>query len=308
LGGYHLSQKPTVSKNNHARQLGFGYFGRTLSFFASCFDIGTNFYADMGFTNRIENATFRLDRFGKIQPDSTVRLGFRQIYSESEYNIRPKDSKINTMSFRTENFLVWNPNGKLNEYSLGLTSPLQFQNSSSLSFRLDHNDVRALFPFTFTDSEYALPALRYVYRQFNSSYDSDYRKKFYFSAAVRFGGFYSGTLRQYALGMTYRVQPWGNFSLNFEQNDIELPQPYGNDRLLLISPRVEINFSTTMFWTTFLQFNTQRNNFNINSRFQWRCKPMSDFFLVYSDNYFTDPLFKNKNRALVFKLNYWLTL
>jgi hypothetical protein len=113
-----------------------------------------------------------------------------------------------------------------------------------------------------------LPAQRYVFNQFNASYDSDYRKKFYFSAAVRVGEFYSGTLQQYSLNMTYRTQPWGNFSLSFEQNDIKLPEKYGTNRLLLVSPRVEINFSTQIFWTNFVQFNTQRNNFNVNSRLQ----------------------------------------
>jgi hypothetical protein len=33
---------------------------------------------------------------------------------------------------------------------------------------------------------------------------------------------------------------------------------------------------------------------------------MSDIFIVYTDNYFTDPLLRNKNRALVFKANFWL--
>ena len=35
---------------------------------------------------------------------------------------------------------------------------------------------------------------------------------------------------------------------------------------------------------------------------------MSDVFLVYTDNYFTDPFFKGKSRAIVFKMNYWLNL
>jgi len=87
-----------------------------------------------------------------------------------------------------------------------------------------------------------------------------------------------------------------------------LPKPYGSNSLFLIAPRLEINFSNNLFWTTFLQYNTQKNNFNINSRLQWRFKPMSDIYLVYTDNYYTDPLFKNKNRALVFKMNYWLNL
>lgn len=54
--------------------------------------------------------------------------------------------------------------------------------------------------------------------------------------------------------------------------------------------------------------NTQINNFNINSRLQWRYLPMSDLFIVYTDNYYSDPFMKNKNRGIVFKLNYWLTL
>lgn len=306
--GYHWSQKPTVTNDNTAKQFGAGYFGRTVSFFVDYFGIGSNYYADMGFINRLENPTYIVDRFGKIQSDTTIRLGFHQMYSETQFNIRPKDSKVNNHAFGTENFFVWNPNGTLNEYTLGLTYDVQFQNASSFGLRFDHNDVRALFPFSFTDSDHALPSSRYVFNQVNATYSSDYRKKFYFTAAVRAGGFYSGTLQQYSLEMTYRAQPWGNFSMNFEQNDIKLPTLYGSDRLLLVSPRVEINFSTKLFWTTFLQFNTQRNNFNVNSRLQWRYKPMSDFFLVYTDNYYTDPLFRNKSRAIVFKLNYWLTL
>ena len=54
-----------------------------------------------------------------------------------------------------------------------------------------------------------------------------------------------------------------------------------------------------------MQYNTQIKNFNINSRFQWRFKPLSDIYLVYTDNYLTDGLL-HKNRALVFKINYWI--
>lgn len=96
--------------------------------------------------------------------------------------------------------------------------------------------------------------------------------------------------------------------MTLQQARLHFPEPYGKNNLFLIAPRIEVNFTNNLFWTTFLQYNNQRNNFNINSRLQWRYKPMSDLFLVYSDNYFTDPFMKNKNRALVFKLNYWLNL
>ncbi len=52
---------------------------------------------------------------------------------------------------------------------------------------------------------------------------------------------------------------------------------------------------------------------NINSRLQWRFKPVSDLFIVYTDNYyysFDQPHdnFMPKNRSLVVKLTYWLNL
>jgi hypothetical protein len=54
---------------------------------------------------------------------------------------------------------------------------------------------------------------------------------------------------------------------------------------------------------------------NINSRLQWRFKPVSDLFLVYTNNYFAQNIpnypvnsFAVKNRAIVLKLTYWLNV
>ena len=118
----------------------------------------------------------------------------------------------------------------------------------------------------------------------------------------------NGTILRYQASIMYRAQPWGNFSVNVQNANLEFPGSYGKTSLFLIQPRIEINFSNRLFWTTFIQFNNQNNNLNFNSRLQWRYKPMSDLYLVYTDNYYTDPLFKNKNRAIVFKMNYWLNL
>jgi len=306
--GYHLSQKPTINGDNALKQLGAMYNGRKFLVFFDYARIGTNYYADMGFINRLENYTYRLNADGSAASDTVIRLGYSQLYSEAFYTIRPTTGSINTHSIGINNFALWNPDGSLNEHYINFSYNIDFKNTSVLGTSFQYNNTNAVFPFSFTESKFPLPKGQYLYNQLSISYDSDLRKKFMYSLSYSTGGFYNGTLNQYKIALKYRVQPWGNFGLNFEQNDIVLPEKYGNDRLLLISPRIEINFSNSMFWTTFLQFNTQRNNFNVNSRFQWRYKPMSDFFLVYTDNYFTDPLFKNKSRAIVFKLNYWLTL
>ncbi len=77
--------------------------------------------------------------------------------------------------------------------------------------------------------------------------------------------------------------------------------------LWLVGPRIDFTFSKKLFWTTFVQYNSRLDNLNINSRLQWRFAPVSDFFLVYTDNYITDPFsnFQSRNRALVAKLTFW---
>jgi hypothetical protein len=170
-----------------------------------------------------------------------------------------------------------------------------------------NNQVNLQFPISFTDGK-PLPKGNYKYSQFEIQYFSDTRKLISYTTSATIGSFYNGDLRSLAAGVILRSRPHVNVELKGEFNRITLPFPYGSTNLFLISPRVEVNFSTTVSWTTFLQYNTQQNNFNINSRFQYRFKPMSDIYLVYTDNYFTDPFLKNKNRAIVFKMNYWLNL
>jgi len=183
---------------------------------------------------------------------------------------------------------------------------LKFASTSQISISYNHNVINLLFPFTFINDE-PLPAGIYRFNQAELKYLSDQRRLFSVVTGVAFGTFYNGTREQYNFDVKYRAQPWGNFSMNFEQNNLKFPELYGTARLLLIGPRVEINFSRSLFWTTFLQYNTQDDNFNINSRFQWRFRPMSDLYIVYTDNYAVE-FWGPKHRALVIKLNYWFNL
>ena len=71
-----------------------------------------------------------------------------------------------------------------------------------------------------------------------------------------------------------------------------------------MGPKVDVTFRNNLFLTTFLQYNNQANNVNLNSRLQWRYKPASDLFIVYTDNYLPEN-FNLKSRAIVLKLTYW---
>ena len=83
--------------------------------------------------------------------------------------------------------------------------------------------------------------------------------------------------------------------------------PWGTTTFWLAGPRIDVTFTNKVYLTTFVQYNEQVDNVNINARFQWRYAPASDLFIVYTDNYFPEP-FNVKNRALVLKLTYWWNL
>ncbi|MFA5588639.1 MAG: hypothetical protein WC987_07705, partial [Mariniphaga sp.] len=103
----------------------------------------------------------------------------------------------------------------------------------------------------------------------------------------------------------YRFQPYVNFAMNFNYTDIHLPNPFERTRFWLLGPKLDVTFSENIFWTTFVQYNEQINNMNINMRFQWRYQPVSDIFVVYTDNYIPGS-WNSRNRALVLKITYWL--
>jgi hypothetical protein len=107
--------------------------------------------------------------------------------------------------------------------------------------------------------------------------------------------------------LVYRYQPYGSINLRFNYQYIDLPEPYASTALFLIGPRIDLTLSKSLFLTTFLQYNEQFENFNLNARLQWRFAPVSDFFLVYTDNY--DTLgWTPRNRSLVAKATYWLNI
>jgi hypothetical protein len=128
------------------------------------------------------------------------------------------------------------------------------------------------------------------------------------AGGVKFGKFYSADYLQVTTQLIGRKQPYFSFNMNAEYNDLRFPGQFGSQRFFLFGPQIEVNFTNNLFWTTFLQWNNQADNFNINSRLQWRYRSMSDIFLVFTDNYFVQGLFANKNRALVLKFNYWLNV
>ena len=134
------------------------------------------------------------------------------------------------------------------------------------------------------------------------------QSRFTYSFSTRFGGYYAdGSRSNINVDLGYRFQPFVNIAVSTNYNYIDLPKPWKHTSFWLVGPRVDITMTNKIFFTTFLQYNNQQKNMNVNTRFQWRYRPASDLFIVYTDNYYPSP-FAVRNRAIVLKFTYWWNL
>jgi hypothetical protein len=187
---------------------------------------------------------------------------------------------------------------------------ISLRNQSVFDAWIAHDYVELLKPFDPTNSgkDSLQTGSKHSWDAWGTSYTSKPQKLFTYAFSTRYGGYYAnGTRLNLTTDLGYRFQPFVNITLSTSYNRIALPKPWGVTNFWLIGPRIDVTLTNTFFFTAFVQYNNQQKNVNVNTRLQWRYKPASDFYIVYTDNYYTAPLFI-RNRALVLKFTYWWSM
>jgi hypothetical protein len=297
---YHHSINAVGNTDNFAHATWLMYNSRKLQAHWNHEYVGKNYFAEVGFVPRISNynpetESFEQRSYWRFEPN--LRLNFY-----------PNSTKINSHG----------PSLYLSDYldSAMVTTErkaragyrIKFINTSEFNAEFSLNQVKLFYDTDVTFSgNTPIIADIYKFNNLNVRYNSDKRKKLNYTLNLDYGEYYIGNKLTYGGSINFRKQPWGIFSINVQQNEITMPEGFQSTYLTLIGPKIELSFTKKLFFTTFIQYNTQIDNVNINTRFQWRFRPMSDLFIVYTDNYNSN-IFGIKNRALVVKFVYWLNL
>jgi len=269
------------------------YTDRNYSFFGGGSLIQKNHNAEAGFVPISGVYPGQLSGFGGLR---------RTFY--------PTHSPIATMGIGTELNVAAIPNGNLTDRNATAFYFFNFLNTSELNFAYNYTFQKLTANFNPIDSQVYTNFLtdeEFSWHSGSVNYRSDRRELVTYESEVNYGSFYNGSLLNLNGVLNYRYQPFGSLQVRFDYNDIRLPGGYGTEKLFIVSPRLDLTFTDKLFLTTFVQYNTLADNVNLNARFQWRYKPASDFFLVYTENYLPQT-FASKNRALVFKFTYWLNI
>ena len=289
---FHKSFSPNVKDKDVSTGASTEYFSRNWNFRFGAVFVGENFRSDLGFIRRT-------DVF-KISP--MIQRVFW-----------PKKGSILKHSLSVMPFYLWKPELSFenSDYTILTKWQAEYKNTSRLELEMFNRFTHLYDSFdpTSTDGGIPLPGDKdYHYTSFEASYNSDMRKTFAYNLSPSFGKFYNGNKVSMQAFLTWRLQPFISTSIQVNYDKINLPNPYSDASIWLIGPKFDITFNKNLFWATFIQYSSQRDNFSINTRLQWRFAPLSDLFVVYNDNYFTDNVFAPRVRSFNVKLTYWLNL
>lgn len=249
-------------------------------------DVGKGYQADVGYV---------------------PRRGYVKLYPQVARNFFPRSGQVLSHGPKIYSNYFFNRKMRQTDYEHVISYNFAFRSQSVLTPMYSNNYVQLLQPFDPTNMGKDTLA-RFTTHYWNNvgiDYVSKPQSIFTYSLSARYGGYYADGKRIYLLAdVGYRFQPYVNISLSANYNSIKLPQPWGKINFLLIGPRVDLTMSNKLFLTGFMQYNEQTDNINLNLRFQWRYKPASDLFIVFTDNYLPENM-SIRNRAVVLKFNYW---
>ncbi len=286
----HKSFQPGDQIGNFSTGAYLGKTSKYFNIFADAVYIDEDFTSDLGFVRRTDIV---------------------KITTSVEKVFWPKSDLINQYSFSVFPVITWRPglDFQKTDHNYILNGEIGFENQSKLSlgFANRYTFLTDEFDPTRTDGT-PLPANRgYDFNNFRIDYASNRANVLSVMARSTIGRFFNGNIFSLDGSLFLRILPKAQISLAVNYNKISLPDPYPSANLWLVSPKIELTFSKTLFWSTLVQYSNQENNLGINSRLQWRFAPLSDLFLVYNDNYFVNE-FSPRYRSINLKFTYWLNI
>ncbi|QTE38403.1 DUF5916 domain-containing protein [Mucilaginibacter gossypii] len=280
---------PGVSGHDYVLSDHFQYLSKYWTLYMQEEYVGENYNAEVGYVPRVG--------YVKLSP-----LLLRNFFPK-QGNILSHGIQLTSNYFFDESF------HRTDNESI-LSYLITFRNRATLSVSGINDYVRLLRPYDPTNiGKGLLPTgSEHNWNTIDVQFVSKPQNVFTYLLEVSHGGYYDKGVRNSVTSLIgYRFQPYVNIAINTSFNDLRLPQPFGHNTFWLVGPKIDVTFTNSLYFTTYIQYNEQVDNININTRLQWRYKPASDLFIVYGDNTTPSP-YTVKNRQLTLKWTYWCNL
>ncbi|SMO33307.1 hypothetical protein SAMN06265218_10172 [Fodinibius sediminis] len=173
-----------------------------------------------------------------------------------------------------------------------------------LEFDVRRNYERLQRPFDIRrDGSIILPVDEYVNWGIETAVETASYRKISAELNVKSGGFWSGSRTQYAAEITLRPFPGIELAPEYIRTNVRLEEDdFTTD---LVRLEANLDFTTSLFLTTNIQFDNLSNLLAMNNRLRWIIVPGSDLYLVYNHNWVDRAVgFRTIQRSGALKVSY----
>jgi hypothetical protein len=236
------------------------------------------------------------------------RDNFRRTYTTARFSPRPR-SMERIRQFRFEGSFDYieaadTSSVETRQSQVGLF--VEFENGDQAGINVADNYEFLVRPFT-PGPGVTLPVGGYGFQDMEATYTPGPQRRLTGTLLVRAGEYFNGTIRSVGfsrarLPLTDKFSVEPSVSLNW------IDTPLGAFRTDLIVARVNYTFTPRMFFSGLVQYNSASHTVSNNLRLRWEYSPGSELFVVYTEDWETDPLMPDRytelrNRGFVVKVN-----
>ena len=178
----------------------------------------------------------------------------------------------------------------------------QSGDSATLLTYTDNREVLTE-PFEISDGV-IIPIGDYSFNRYEIEVATGGQRQLIASMSFEGGDFYSGKRDTFEVQLDWQPSKHFTAVLQYEYNDIELPQ--GSFDTTLFQLRTDIAFNAEWAWITTAQFDNQSDVFGLNSRLQWVPKAGQEVYLIYNGGWLdeTETGFDKIGESATMKIGY----
>ena len=260
---------------------------------------------------------YNADRYGlqverlDVQPNFLPELGFlrrtdfRRNFALARFSPRPTSvPHVRKVTAQASLAYTTNTGSRLDTREQVGTVQTEFTNSDVAAVSYTDTFDRLVRPFAIAPG-IRIPPGAYNFHTTQLSYTGGQQRRYSGAVVYEFGPFYSGNRTSIALNAArLEVTPQLSVEPGLSANWVDLAE--GSFTATVFRSRVTYTMTPRMFVSGIVQYNSTSTAVGSNIRFRWEYRPGSELFVVYTDEYNTDPIAASdplRSRALVIKFN-----
>jgi hypothetical protein len=254
----------------------------------SVLNVDDSFQADIGFVRRTGVRKHFVDAGIRPRPQWLRKFGFIEFHPHNRLN-RYTDLDNDEVT-RSDHWAV----------------SLFFERGGFIEYAVNPRMDTLITPFDIRP-DVSIPVGRYDWNEYQLTLETDRSRVLSGSFTLTNGGFWDGAQNAQRIAVVLRPSYRLLVDVGLQRNDITLHTPVAAFTTNLLTVRTAYSFSTNMFLDSLLQYNTDVKQFNANVRFNLIHRPLSDLFVVYNEQQFTERPDLVAGRAVILKYTHMLS-